>query len=398
MPLYPGMTYPSEYTYLGVLNFYTLIFDTINTFNNNPHYVYVNSPIPLQKLGSVHDEMLIEQNKVKIIQRIGYDFVNEQWSVLSTPIIHELNDVLLPTFEDNTYIKVLYFDDLIYNAEYIVKNDLTSTFATQLESSSQFKINKDEIEAKVNKDGIISSINLSPEEIKILAEKIKIEGLTTINNNFKILLDGSMEANNGLFKGEVRVGNTKIVDKELGVLTSLFAPMKTTHDASVLVGWEPDYGEGYENKLSPAIDFVVPENFVVVDAILYLYQYVTNWYNYSTPGGINEGFSSTPNTKLKKVNSNAVALPMYSSGFWFGGSIENTNVLGTNGITLGGSSPSPIVEKIPLSWITSGLNSFIIETDMAKPAETTINDIPYYYYFKSQTMIAGGIQLIGYTK
>jgi hypothetical protein len=41
MPLYPGMTYPSEYTYPGVLNFYTLIFDTVNTFNNNPHYIYV---------------------------------------------------------------------------------------------------------------------------------------------------------------------------------------------------------------------------------------------------------------------------------------------------------------------------------------------------------------------
>ena len=41
---------------------------------------------------------LIESNKVKVIQRIGYDFDNEQWSVLSSPITHELNDVLLPYF------------------------------------------------------------------------------------------------------------------------------------------------------------------------------------------------------------------------------------------------------------------------------------------------------------
>ena len=39
MPLYPGMAYPSEYTFPGVLNFYTLIFDTVNTFDNNPHYI-----------------------------------------------------------------------------------------------------------------------------------------------------------------------------------------------------------------------------------------------------------------------------------------------------------------------------------------------------------------------
>src|SRR5574344_2897974 len=207
MPLYPGMTYPSEYTYPGVLNFYTLIFDTVNTFNNNPHYAYVNSPIPLQKLGSVHDELLIETNKVKVIQRIGYDFVNEQWSVLSTPITHELNDVLLPTFEDNTYIKVLYFDNLIFNAEYLIKNDLTSNFETQLESKSQFKINQDEITSKVSKDNLISEINQTSEQVRITANKISLEGLTTINNNFKILLDGSMEANNGLFKGDIYLPN-----------------------------------------------------------------------------------------------------------------------------------------------------------------------------------------------
>src|SRR5574344_1761892 len=226
MPLYPGMTYPSEYTYPGVLNFYTLIFDTVNTFNNNPHYIYVNSPISLQKLGSVHDQLLIEQNKVKVIQRIGYDFVNEQWSVLSTPITHELNDVLLPTFEDNTYIKVLYFDNLIFNAEYIIKNELTNVFSTQLESKSQFKINQDEISSKVSKDNLISEINQTSEQVRITANKIKLEGLTTINNNFKILLDGSMEANNGLFKGNVTADNLylnnggRVISGE-GLLTNL---------------------------------------------------------------------------------------------------------------------------------------------------------------------------------
>src|SRR5574344_1406775 len=215
MPLYPGMAYPSEYTYPGVLSFYTLIFDTVSTFDNEPNYIFINSPVPLQKLGTVYDELIIEANKVKVIQRIGYDFVNEQWSVLSTPITHELNDVLLPTFEDNTYIKVLYFDNLIFNAEYIIKNELTNVFSTQLESKSQFKISQDEIEAKVNKDGIISSINLSAEEAKIESSKlakikapqIELEGLVTANENFKILQDGSIETVNAKLSGDIYLPN-----------------------------------------------------------------------------------------------------------------------------------------------------------------------------------------------
>lgn len=59
------------------------------------------------------------------------------------------------------------------------------------------------VEGKVGENEVISSINLSPEEIKIRAEKISIEGLTTINDNFKVLLDGSIEAKNGKFNGEI---------------------------------------------------------------------------------------------------------------------------------------------------------------------------------------------------
>jgi hypothetical protein len=404
MPLYPGMTYPSEYTYPGVLNFYTLIFDTVNTFNNNPHYIYVNSPIPLQKLGSVYDELLIEQNKVKVIQRIGYDFVNEQWSVLSTPITHELNDVLLPTFEDNTYIKVLYFDDLIYNAEYIVKNDLTSNFATQLESSSQFKLNQDEIsskvsndefnstvtqladsiEAKVNKDGIISSINLSPEEIKILAEKIKLEGLTTINNNFKVLLDGSIEAVNGRFSGDVIVGNTELVDKELGLLTTFIFPIKGEY--SNQIGWSTYGGDG-SHKLQASGGVIIPDNFELVSAKLFLKGYKTEWYD----DVASVGFAESTNVKLKKDPTNHFKQVMWS-GVWSNDySTTNTNALGTNGVTVGGINGTEHIVDINKSYFNKGFNRFIIEADMSQPSTEQGR-------FLTQVVIEAGIQITGYAK
>lgn len=63
--------------------------------------------------------------------------------------------------------------------------------------------NADNIELRVKKGDIISSINQSAEEIQIKAEKIKLEGLVTANNNFKILEDGSIETVNGKFSGMI---------------------------------------------------------------------------------------------------------------------------------------------------------------------------------------------------
>lgn len=55
----------------------------------------------------------------------------------------------------------------------------------------------------VSKDGIVSAINLSEELIQIEASKIKLEGMVTVNGNFKVGLDGSIEAVNGKFSGDI---------------------------------------------------------------------------------------------------------------------------------------------------------------------------------------------------
>jgi hypothetical protein len=200
LELYPGMTYPSGFVYPGVLNFYMLIFDNVDTFDNNPHYVYIQSPIPLQSVifegQTYHNELVIEENKVKIIENIKWNFETEEYEVMPIPTIHELTTVVLPTFEENTYIKVDYFNDLIFETEYLIKNEFTDTFATQTESSSQFTINSEEIATKVSKDNIISEINQSPEEIKISANKITLQGneeftsiISQINNEINQVKD-----------------------------------------------------------------------------------------------------------------------------------------------------------------------------------------------------------------
>lgn len=55
-----------------------------------------------------------------------------------------------------------------------------------------------EVSKKVNGDEIISRINQSAENVSIEANKINLNGAVTANQNFKIGLDGSMEALSGL--------------------------------------------------------------------------------------------------------------------------------------------------------------------------------------------------------
>lgn len=69
---------------------------------------------------------------------------------------------------------------------------------------------KAEMVLRVREGDLISSINMSPEKIKISSGKIELEGIVTANNNFKILEDGSMEAVNGKFAGKINADSGTI--------------------------------------------------------------------------------------------------------------------------------------------------------------------------------------------
>lgn len=60
---------------------------------------------------------------------------------------------------------------------------------------------EDGMQSVVRKDGIISAINQTSEEVSINASRINLNGSVTANNNFKIKTDGSMEAIAGLIGG-----------------------------------------------------------------------------------------------------------------------------------------------------------------------------------------------------
>ena len=77
-----------------------------------------------------------------------------------------------------------------------------------------------------NGNTISSLINQTATTIKIQAEKIQLEGIVTANNNFKVLLDGSIEAVNAKLSGSITA--TKMVSPsgtdyygEIGVTSGL---------------------------------------------------------------------------------------------------------------------------------------------------------------------------------
>lgn len=92
------------------------------------------------------------------------------------------------------------FDDVYESINEVETN------ATSLINQTAESINT-EVSKKVGKDEIISSINQTAESIKIQASKIKLEGLVTANENFKILADGSIESVNGKFIGTVNANS-----------------------------------------------------------------------------------------------------------------------------------------------------------------------------------------------
>lgn len=66
-------------------------------------------------------------------------------------------------------------------------------------------------------DGTLQSfVGASAEGVFIKADSIKLEGLVTANGNFRILEDGSIEAANGVFKGEIEATSGTIGGFEIG--------------------------------------------------------------------------------------------------------------------------------------------------------------------------------------
>lgn len=151
---------------------------------------------------NIYDEFIVDGDKTYIITRVGIDENNnfyqleeekvKQISNFSIILEDGTNRIYLPSFkETNFYIK------------YVVKNAFSDIYATtaqlqssitQLAESINLTVSK-----KVDSTEIISTINQTAEEVKILANKLSFEGATLdmTANNIKILGDNLEINSNG---------------------------------------------------------------------------------------------------------------------------------------------------------------------------------------------------------
>lgn len=94
---------------------------------------------------------------------------------------------------------------------YVSTHNGTGALANRVSTAeSNITQNANNIELKVSKDGVISAINQTAESVTIDADKINLNGAVTANNYFKINTDGSMEATNATFSGEINADSGSI--------------------------------------------------------------------------------------------------------------------------------------------------------------------------------------------
>jgi hypothetical protein len=134
------------------------------------------------------DEFIYEDGKCKIIRRLGIDSNGDLYK-LEKEIIEYKTDINLEV-ESNSTIKLKSFNNVILKAEYLLQNEFTNNFVTEVDA--------------------IARINLSPGKATIQANKIALEGYTTINKGFSVDLEGNMTAKNGNFEGNVNTNSGNI--------------------------------------------------------------------------------------------------------------------------------------------------------------------------------------------
>lgn len=187
-PIYPSNSlYPSK-----------TLYPKPSVYDTREYPIYIGTP--MRSAFGKSDELLIEYDEeqsicvAKVIRYIDYNGGNLQ--LYDEPQEEVVAKFDIELFQGNNYISIKEFTDWQMEASYLFNNELNKEFATKVETSTQIRQTADEINLEVSKkvdgDKIISSINLSPEQITINSSKIKLEGYTTINGNFSVDEYGNM--------------------------------------------------------------------------------------------------------------------------------------------------------------------------------------------------------------
>lgn len=259
---YPSSTlYPSTYPHITV----TYI------KNNVQQQDRIRLPFDyLGKIDDVYDEFNLNSlGEATLIRRIGLNEYGEQYILQNEEVI-DCGLLVIPLHRgDNTLSCTPYNSSM--DISYAIANEFTDIFATQLDLSSKIQKSASEIELSVNNhimdatssQNIVSKINLIPGQILL-------EGTVTANGNFRILKDGSIEANNGKFTGDIYLGKGKKVIGGQGLFTNLQYSSNGVFGGWDVLGFSSNVGYTSLLKKALAVDYYIPDNFTPTSAYIIL--------------------------------------------------------------------------------------------------------------------------------
>ncbi len=166
--------------------------------------------------------------------------------------------------------------------------------------------------------------------VKLTGDRVKLEGLVTANDNFKILEDGSIEANAGTFSGHIRT-NFHLVESSDAVLTSCSG----RGEAGYLIGRELSLKVDMAGSSNGA-DIILPNDVRYIGSRVTLYNGCHPPYT-RTVGSIRYSSVRVDDGTLLRgsnVNLGSDSLLSYSDPYridWISGIIELVDIYELNG-------------------------------------------------------------------
>ena len=368
--------YPSPNLFLKPSKYYLTV-----EYQKNGETKKTITQLPFDYLlinGDVYDEFVIETDgscyKIKRLQLLADGSVSE----LDEEEIINYDNLTIPVYEGNNKYYLNYYTPIFY-AKYSKQSDLTDVFATKVDVSSSITQTRDEIELSVTQEitdatdteTLISKINLSPGQIKL-------EGTVTANENFKILQDGSIEAVNGSFSGDIFLDDGKKVIGGDGLFTNLQYSTTGEYWGWSLLGFTYRYvaNGGVIDYVDLILDCDIPENFTVDTAYIILDTTAINGTYYD--GDASGDVTGYPKQLKLYKGSNYSTFSLYyqyGSEYWYDGSslslTEIENAFGDESYTPEESYAGGIdtIRTIDISnEIEVGTrNQFVVRTAMNKP-------------------------------
>ena len=358
--------YPGQETYLKNMN---LVIE-----NETGEKEKIELPFNrLLSYNNVSDEFVIDETGTYIIRRIGQKD-DLSFYILSNEQTETLQNITIPLNEGYNKIYLESFENAHFYAKYAFQNELVSTFATKVEMNSALELQNEniniELSKKVDDDEIIAKINLSTEKaedgslLSIQADKIKLEGLVTANENFKINLDGSIETKNMYLPNGGRVIGGD----------GLFSNLQFISEESIVGYTYNTVTEQYE-KSRAIIYCYIPQNFTIDSAKVTIIHTPVKWTDVGSSGSSVLGACKNvglfySNGLNRQLQGAAVGyFNRYDSTYFS----EISDAFGENRFTADTptetSRNSQIVESIDVkSSLSVGQNILSIETANATPS------------------------------